>query len=226
MVVRTLGGDGGSSPQTRSRWLELAGEALAAGGDARRASQQALRVAVEATGARAGAIWRLADDGPELISSHGELGPAQGRLERLVDEAVATWQPSTLEPGDPAGDVLTLPLGQPTFAALQLFYARHRARAGRAAGLAGVPNACRARCGAGEHVTGWARARPDALAAGGVGEAMRSSLAHAETAVRRTAELLQITSSASTCSTAGACSPPPAAGSSSVTRRSPTACSS
>src|SRR5437879_2955718 len=84
LAVRTLGGDGGPSPQTRSRWLELAGEALAAGVDARRAAQQGLRVAVEATGARAGAIWRLGGDGPELVASHGELGPAQGRLERLV----------------------------------------------------------------------------------------------------------------------------------------------
>ena len=40
--------------------LELAGEALAAGGDARRTAQQAVRIAVEATGARGGALWRLA----------------------------------------------------------------------------------------------------------------------------------------------------------------------
>jgi serine phosphatase RsbU (regulator of sigma subunit) len=196
MAVRTLGGNGGLSPQTRSRWLELAGEALAAGADARRAAQQGLRVAVEATDARAGAIWRLGDDGPELISSHGELGPAQGRLERLVEEAVATWQPSTLEPGDAAGDVLTLPLGQPTFAALQLFYAP-----GAAPGPDDLPAltafATRAAHAlrAGEHMTevGLELDRTRSLLEV-VSEAIANlSLAHTlETAVERTAELLQI----------------------------------
>src|SRR5436305_8924006 len=51
LAVRTLAPDTGATG-ARAKWLELAGEALAAGGDAQRAAQQAVRLAVETSGAR------------------------------------------------------------------------------------------------------------------------------------------------------------------------------
>ena len=58
LAVRTLAPEVAGA-RRRAKWLELAGEALAAGGDARRAAQQAVRIAMETTGARAGALWRV-----------------------------------------------------------------------------------------------------------------------------------------------------------------------
>ena len=52
LAVRTLAPSVAGS-RIRDQRLELAGEALAAGGDARRVAQQAVRIAVETTGARA-----------------------------------------------------------------------------------------------------------------------------------------------------------------------------
>jgi serine phosphatase RsbU (regulator of sigma subunit) len=125
LAVRTLAPDLGTAT-TRAKWLELAGDALAAGGDAHRTAQQTVRVSVETTGARGGALWRVEGERPELIAS---LGPVEAGLDRaaeLVREAVDTWRPTTVE-HDPAlpgraTHVATLALGQPPFAALQLFY--------------------------------------------------------------------------------------------------------
>src|SRR5579885_263797 len=63
LATRALG-DGAALPASRqARRLELAGEALAAGGDTRRAAQQAVRTAADTTGANAGAVWRLLPEG-------------------------------------------------------------------------------------------------------------------------------------------------------------------
>jgi serine phosphatase RsbU (regulator of sigma subunit) len=128
VALRTLGADSGSfGVAGRARWLELAGDALAAGGDARRTAQQAVRIAVEATRAVGGAVWRLGGDrGPELVASLGPIEAGLDRAAELVREMVATWRPASVEhdpklPGD-ASYAATLPLGQPAFAALQLFY--------------------------------------------------------------------------------------------------------
>jgi serine phosphatase RsbU (regulator of sigma subunit) len=126
LAVRTLGPETASaSAARRAQWLELAGEALAAGADERRTAQQAVRVAVEATGARAGAVWRSTAGGVELLAATGADGGLAAAAE-LVDEAIATWRPVAVvtHAGLPGGatSVATLPLGQPAFAALQLFY--------------------------------------------------------------------------------------------------------
>ncbi len=128
LAVRTLSSDGGSAGASRRiKWLELAGEALAAGGDARRAAQQAVRIAVEMSGARAGALWQLsAGDAPELVASLGAFEAESERPAALVRAATETWRPAAVEHDpsleDGADRVVTLPLGQPPFAALQLFY--------------------------------------------------------------------------------------------------------
>ena len=126
LAVRMLGPDGGSAT-TRAKWLELAGDALAAGGDAHRAAQQAVRLAVETTGARGGALWRVGPDhSRKLIASLGAVEAGLDRAAELVREAVEQWHPAAVghDPGLPgrATYVATFALGQPPFAALQLFY--------------------------------------------------------------------------------------------------------
>src|SRR5579885_2614140 len=82
LAVRTLApGPHAAAGARRLAWLELAGEALAAGADARRAAEQGLRVAVEATGARGGGAWR--------VGSEGELSrlAAFGDVEQALAEA-------------------------------------------------------------------------------------------------------------------------------------------
>jgi serine phosphatase RsbU (regulator of sigma subunit) len=193
LAVRTLGAHAPSA-ETRSRWLELAGETLAAGSDPRRAAQQGVVVAVEATGARAGVLWRLGDARPQPVAIHGELGPARPRAEQRVVDVSSAWRPLAIEPDEALGDVATLPLGQPPFAVLQLFYAPGTAPADLhplTAFATRMSHALRA----GEHAAevGLELDRTRSLLAV-VGEAIASlSLAHTlETAVERTAELLQI----------------------------------
>src|SRR5579884_4011937 len=81
--------DTGETAGPRGTWLELAGDALAAGGDTRRAAQQALRVAVKATGAAAGAVWRIDSESgdPELLAACGELSGARRPAAALAREA-------------------------------------------------------------------------------------------------------------------------------------------
>src|SRR5579885_2098623 len=88
LATRALG-DGAALPASRqARRLELAGEALAAGGDTRRAAQQAVRTAADTTGANAGAVWRLLPEGGlELLAGCGDLDRAQERGRALVLEA-------------------------------------------------------------------------------------------------------------------------------------------
>jgi serine phosphatase RsbU (regulator of sigma subunit) len=129
LAVRTLAPDGGSAAAGRRiKWLELAGEALAAGGDTRRSAQQAVRIAIETSGARAGALWRVtASREPELVASLGPFATEHERPPELVRAALESWRPAAVEhdPSLPEGApfAVTLPLGQPPFAALQLFFA-------------------------------------------------------------------------------------------------------
>jgi serine phosphatase RsbU (regulator of sigma subunit) len=200
LAVRTLAPDIGSAT-TRAKWLELAGDALAAGGDAQRAAQQTVRVAVETTGARGGVLWHV-DEGerPELVAS---LGPVEAGLDRaaeLVREAVETWRPTTVE-HDPALPgratwVATLALGQPPFAALQLFYTEDSVPVeaelpALAAFAARAAHALRSAERSAELEVELERTRALLEV---VGEAIaRLSLTHTlETAVDRIAELLQV----------------------------------
>jgi serine phosphatase RsbU (regulator of sigma subunit) len=202
LAVRTLAPDAGAAVSIRrAKWLELAGEALAAGSDPERAARQAVRIAVETTGARGGVLWSCGGDArPELVASLGTVEAALDRAASLVRDAVDTWRPATVEhdPALPEGasHVATLTLGQPPFAALQLFYAADSAPAAAdlpplAAFAARAAHALRS----GERVrqVGLELERTRALL-DVVGEAIsRLSLAHTlETAVERVAELLQV----------------------------------
>jgi serine phosphatase RsbU (regulator of sigma subunit)/uncharacterized protein YigA (DUF484 family) len=202
LAVRTLAPDGGTAAASRRiKWLELAGEALAAGGDVRRASQQAVRIAMETSAARAGALWRVAAAGePELVASLGSFDPAHGTPAALVSAALESWRPAAVGHDvslpDGAAFVVTLPLGQPAFAALQLFYAEdgvpgETELAALAAFAARAANALRA--GERSRDVELELDRTRALLEV-VGEAISLlSLAHTlETAVERVAELLQI----------------------------------
>src|SRR5439155_15683891 len=85
--------------------------------------QEAVRIAVESTGARGGALWRLREERPELIASLGSVEAGLARAAGLVVEAVEQWRPAGIAHDAGVAQVATLTLGQPPFAALQLFYA-------------------------------------------------------------------------------------------------------
>ena len=113
----------------RLAWLDLAGEALAAGWDAHRVAEQALRVAAAATGARAGILWRLSVDAPPAqLASLGDAAAALPRALELVGEALedGARRPLAIDTDRALpvalSSVATAPLGQPAFAVLQLFY--------------------------------------------------------------------------------------------------------
>src|SRR3954451_11675798 len=202
LAVRTLGADAGSAlAARRAQWLDLAGEALAAGGDARRAEQQAVRIAAETSGARAGVLWRVGDPRtPELVASVGSVEPGLDRAREVVTEWTETWRPASIEhdpllPGQ-APYVATLPLGQPVFAVLQLFYAEDAAP-----GVSELPALGAFAARAAHALRSGERAREVELELDRtrallevVGEAIaRLSLTHTlETAVERIAELLQV----------------------------------
>jgi hypothetical protein len=200
LAVRTLAPDTGSAT-TRAKWLELAGDALAAGGDAHRAAQQTVRVAVETTGARGGVLWHVRAEGAhELIASLGAVEAGLDRAAELVREAVESWRPVAVEhdqslPGR-ATYVATLVLGQPPFAALQLFYTEDAVPAeaelpSLAAFAARAAHALRSAERAAELELELERTRALLEV---IGEAIaRLSLTHTlETAVDRIAELLQV----------------------------------
>jgi serine phosphatase RsbU (regulator of sigma subunit) len=121
LAVRTLSPEA-AGPRIRAHRLELAGEGLAAGGDARRAAQQAVRIAVEATGAHGGVLWRLGEERPELVTSLGPVEAGLARAAALVVEAAEERRPAGVAHDSGSTQVATLLLGQPPFAALQLFY--------------------------------------------------------------------------------------------------------
>jgi serine phosphatase RsbU (regulator of sigma subunit) len=201
LVLRTLGsGSSGSSPSAHARALEVAGEALAAGGDARRVAQQAVRVAAEATAAHGAAMWRAAPGrAAELLALHGTA--VEGMLDRageLAREALERWTPLGVEHDEALPDdcryAATIQLGQPPFAVLQLFYAEAPPEDELAALASFGARAAHAlRAGERTREVALELERTRALLSV-VGEAIsRLSLAHTlETAIERIAELLQI----------------------------------
>jgi serine phosphatase RsbU (regulator of sigma subunit) len=202
LAVRTLGaGAYSAAGARRALWLELAGEALAAGGDAGRVAQQALRIAAGATGARAGVLWRLEDElEPVREATFGEIDNALPRAGAIVRETLDAWRAVAVEhdaelpPG--LGCAATMPLGQPPFAALQLFYPEDGAP-----GEADLPALAGFAARAAHALRTGARARDTELELERtralldvVSEAIsRLSLAHTlETAVERIADLLDV----------------------------------
>ncbi len=202
LAVRTLStGTHSVSSLRRAAWLELAGEALAAGGDPARAGHEAARIAVTASGAWGGVLWRLdPDDAPVRLASVGELEGLLPRAAQLVQEAPPAREPVALSSDDRLGPdiahVATLWLGNPAFAALQLFYPEEaRPPAADLAPLAAFAARATQALRAGErtHAVQLELDRTRALLEV-VSEAVsRLSLAHTlETAVDRVAELLQV----------------------------------
>ncbi len=195
LAVRTLAPEVAGS-RVRAHRLELAGEALAAGGDARRAAQQAVRITVETTGARGGALWRLGEERPELVASLGAVEPSLGRAAAVVVEAVEQRRSAGLAYDAGTAQIATLTLGQPPFAALQLFFPEDVA-----APEADLPALAAFAARAAHALRSAERARDVELELERtrsllevVAEAIsRLSLAHTlQTAVERIAELLQV----------------------------------
>jgi serine phosphatase RsbU (regulator of sigma subunit) len=202
LAVRTLApGTHAAAGFRRAAWLELAGEALAAGGDARRSAQQALRIAADASGARGGVVWRLGADGaPTLLVSSGEIDAALPRAAAMAAEWLATWRPAAVTTDERLPPSLphaaTFPLGQPPFAALQLFFGPGDEPADvELAALSAFAARAAHALRSGEHVLVVEQEleRTRALL-DFVSEAIaRLSLAHTlETAVERVSELLQV----------------------------------
>jgi serine phosphatase RsbU (regulator of sigma subunit) len=120
LAIRAFAGD-----RTPARSLDteavltLAGDALAAGADESRTADQVTRLAVEATGARAGLLWRRPEeDRPlELVASFGDAGAAtaSSAAEQALRERAAVVVGED-------GLSATLQLGQPPVGALQLLF--------------------------------------------------------------------------------------------------------
>ena len=110
VAVRALG-DGLADVLDGSRLVELAGEALAAGSEDERAEDEIVRLAVAASGASGAALWRRDGESVEAVASHGVL------------EADAACADEALAGATVIGDgLVTLPIGQPPKAALQLCF--------------------------------------------------------------------------------------------------------
>jgi serine phosphatase RsbU (regulator of sigma subunit) len=179
-----LRGPGAADPVAA---LDGAGEALAAGAALAQAADHAVRVAADATGAVAAAIWRLGDDGLEPLAVAGE--PPLDGWRALALAALDVPPPLTAGAG-----LVSIQLGQPPFGVLQLAYADLPSAAeleALSSFAVRTAHALRAGARARDLETELDRTRAVLSA---VGEAIsRLSLAHAlETALERAAELLSV----------------------------------
>jgi serine phosphatase RsbU (regulator of sigma subunit)/uncharacterized protein YigA (DUF484 family) len=202
LAVRTLApGTHSASDFRRAAWLELAGEALAAGGEPARVMRHAVTIAADATGARSGLVWRVEHDGTLIrLASTGAADAVLARAEELARTSLDPWRPvaAAADPALPGAtpNVVTLPLGQPAFAVLQLFYAPDAAPAeADLPALASFASRAAHALRSGRHAQAVEQEleRTRALLEI-VSEAIsRLSLAHTlETAVERISELLQV----------------------------------
>jgi serine phosphatase RsbU (regulator of sigma subunit) len=118
-------GNGSREPGASS--LELFGEALAAGADETATAEHVVRLAAEATGAAAAALWRIETDAPPtFLASYGTSSPATSG--ESVEQALAALKerPRGMV-ATPAGNgngqrTATLALGEPPVGALQLSF--------------------------------------------------------------------------------------------------------
>jgi serine phosphatase RsbU (regulator of sigma subunit) len=201
LVLRARGGQQLRRPapsylEERLHALEEAGETLAAGAEVRQAARRAVELAAAATDARATAIWRVAGDGLEPLALHGDW-PAEAaqHAATLAEDARAARRLRLVE--QDAGDgscVVSIPLGQPPFAVLQLRRAEDlepEELSAIASFAARVSHALR--LGERAHAVEVELERTRTLLSV-VGEAIaRLSLAHTlETAVERSGDLLAI----------------------------------
>jgi serine phosphatase RsbU (regulator of sigma subunit) len=122
---RESSGNGSRAPGGSS--LELFGEALAAGADETATAEQVVRLAAEATGAAAAALWRIEHDAPPtFLASCGTSSPATAG--EAVEQALAALgeRPHGVvaAPGGSGSGrrTATLALGEPPVGALQLSF--------------------------------------------------------------------------------------------------------
>src|SRR5262245_23174375 len=115
LVVRAFGVPNGANGAARARGpLDLAGDALAAGLEQARTADQICRLAAEATGALAAVIWE-----GSRVPALGSFGPAPDvDAQEAAARALADAPTVSVE-----GDLVTVVLGRPAFAALQLRFA-------------------------------------------------------------------------------------------------------
>jgi serine phosphatase RsbU (regulator of sigma subunit) len=184
--------------------LLIAGDALAAAGEESQTVEQIPRVAAAATGAAAGLLWRLTDEGPPALAASYGLGGAEIALVDAGEAAVRaieSVQPVTVEALEgklPAGAEVaaTLCLGQPPVGALQLLFAPDDAPPDdvlRRLATYGVRATHALRASARIRTTAAELDRTRALLAVVAQATAELSLAHTlETAVARVAELLTV----------------------------------
>jgi serine phosphatase RsbU (regulator of sigma subunit) len=192
LAIRAFAPDVATGRAGADAALLLVGEALAAGGDELRTAEQVTRLAVEATGASAGVLWRVEPDGQlepvgtAGVTSHDtQLDTARAAAQRALTSRHAVFVEAA---------TATMQLGQPPVGALQLLFAAGATpSADDLATLAtfGVRAAHSLRVGTQTRAVGLELERTRALLAV-VGQAISQlSLAHTlETAVERVAELL------------------------------------
>jgi serine phosphatase RsbU (regulator of sigma subunit) len=110
--------------------LDLAGEALVAASDERRAAAEVGRLALEATGARACLLWRRDDgaaDGLQVLAATGDAPSLDSpRARELALDAFAGRSRTRLET-DGAATIVTVPVAPPPIGVLQLAFAEETA---------------------------------------------------------------------------------------------------
>ena len=112
LVVRAFGAPNGANAAAAARGpLELAGDALAAGLEQSRTADQICRLAAEATGALSAVIWDGA--GLPALGSFGPAPDAEGQ--EAAGRALQDARTVSVD-----GDLVSIVLGRPPFAALQL----------------------------------------------------------------------------------------------------------
>ena len=105
---------GGGKPELTRASLELLGEVLAAGADESETAEQVVRLAAEATGASAAAVWRVeADADPFFLAGHGIDARRAGRPDLTEDARRALREPAGGPEVKGGERMLTLPLGEP-----------------------------------------------------------------------------------------------------------------
>jgi len=203
LAMRAFGGNGtaGQGLETETL-LSLTGDALAAGADESQTAEQAARLAVEATGAESGLLWRRgADESLELVVSYRTdgVGAPLAAAGAVAERALSGRQSIVVEEiqGDSVGEAAlsaTLQLGQPPVGALQLLFTKDKEPSTEELALLvtfGVRAAHALRASERSRTVSLELERTRALLAV-VGQAISQlSLAHTlETAVDRVAELL------------------------------------
>ena len=112
--LRLLGSE--ADAVTRSRLVELTGDALAATAEHDHAAERIVRLATRSTGADSGWLWRVADEALTLAAAHGDPLPASVETAMAL---VADQRADAVETSE-RGVVATFQLGEPPVGVLQL----------------------------------------------------------------------------------------------------------